>query len=238
MDLLEIVIITALSFVSALVTSILGFGAGLVLTPLLNLFMPLKEALAVGALVFLFTAGAKTFWYFRDIDRPTYRSAFFLSLVGLGAGFSTVAYVDTYWLEKGFAVLLIFFSVGILKERTLPAVIPRAAYPVAGGFLSVLIHGGGPLFLQFCRSRSLDRVQAVATIAATHFTLNIFKVVFFTGTGILESKYLVLLIPAYFAAFVGTRLGRSLLKNHINEKAFGVGTGVLLLLLALNYLWG
>jgi len=45
----EMVVISLLSFLSAMVTSILGFGAGLVLTPLLTFIMPLREALGIGA---------------------------------------------------------------------------------------------------------------------------------------------------------------------------------------------
>ncbi|MBE0595936.1 MAG: sulfite exporter TauE/SafE family protein [Desulfuromonadales bacterium] len=236
---MEITVITLLSFISAVVSSVFGFGAGMVLTPLLHLFLPLRDALGIGALVFLVTAGSKTFWYREEIVWPVYRRCLFLALFGLAAGFSVVALVDTFWLEKGFALLLLFFALDVLRPpKSQFSFFPAPVFPVAGGLLSVLIHGGGPLFLKFCRQHQLDRMQTVATIAANHFSLNILKAAFFTGTGLVAIDYVWMLLPAYVAAIVGTRLGRTLLKDHLSERGFSVGLGVMLLVLAINFLWG
>ena len=99
----------------------------------------------------------------------------------------------------------------------------------------MLIHGGGVFFIRLCRASGLDRIQTVATVAAISFSMNIIKVLLFTGTGMVASKYIVTLVPAYIAAIIGTRIGRFLLTKHVNEKAFSQGMGVLLLLLAVKY---
>lgn len=234
---MELLIITVLSFISALVTSIFGFGAGLVLTPLLSFIMPLKEALGVGAFIFLFTSGSKFFWYFKDIDWKTHRYGFSLSLIGLAAGFSLLTIVDTFWLEKVYAAMLIIFGIKALLNRdTDKTLFPRPLYPVMGGLFAALIHGGGAFFIRLCRGSGLDRIQTVATIAAIHFSMNIFKTIFFAGAKYISVSYIFTLTPAYIAAIIGTRIGRFILQKYVNEKLFSIGMGTLLLILSLKYL--
>lgn len=235
---MELAIITLLAFVSALVTSVFGFGAGLVLTPLLSFFMPLKDALGIGALIFLFTSGSKLVWYFKDIDWKVHRFAFGMSTLGLLGGFMLISVIDASLLEKIYAVLLVIFGISSLRNKeTQKSLAPNFSYPVLGGFFSVLIHGGGVFFIRLCRASGLDRIKTVATVAAIHFTMNIFKVLFFTGTGVVDSKYVYTLIPAYLSAIVGTRLGRLILDKYVNEKVFSQGMGVLLMILAMKYIF-
>ncbi|SEA77135.1 Uncharacterized membrane protein YfcA [Desulfuromusa kysingii] len=235
---MELLIISILAFVSALVTSVFGFGAGLVLTPLLTFIMPLKDALGIGALIFLVTSGSKLIWYFKDIDWKIHRFSFGLSLIGLFSGFYLISVIDAFLLEKIYAVMLIFFGIKALlnqKETTIHRV--HCGYPILGGLFSALVHGGGVFFIRICRVSGLDRVQTVATVAAIHFSINIFKALFFTGSGLVDAKYIVTLAPAYCCAIIGTRVGRSVLKKHVNEQIFSYGIGTLLLLLSVKYLF-
>ncbi|WP_303720541.1 sulfite exporter TauE/SafE family protein [Malonomonas rubra] len=234
---MELLLITIFSFVSALVTSVFGFGAGLVLTPLLGIMMPLTDALGIASLVFLFTAGSKTLWYYRDINWQVYRPAFTLSLVGLLLGFVIISYIDVNLLETGYGVLLIYFAVNMLRNTDqTKALLPKSSYPVFGGVLSVLMHSGGVFFFRYGQFFGLDRLQMVGTIAAIHFSMNIFKAGFFTGSGIVDVHYLYTLTPAYLAAIIGTRIGRSVLKRYVNERMFSIGVASLLLVLTLKYL--
>lgn len=78
-------------------------------------------------------------------------------------------------------------------------------------------------------------MQTVATIAALHFTLNIIKAIFFTTSGLVDSKYIFYLIPAYIVAVFGTRLGKSILKNYVSERMFTIGVAALLMLLSVKF---
>jgi len=234
---MELFLITLLSFISALVTSIFGFGAGLVLTPLLSFIMPLKQALGIGAFVFLFTSGSKCFWYFKDVDWKNYRYGFLISLFGLAIGFCLLTAIDTFWLEKIYAGLLIVFGIKALRNKeTEQTLLPRPFYPLMGGLFAALIHGGGAFFIRLFRSSGLDRVRTVATVAAVHFSMNIFKTLFFAGAKFIAPAYIFTLAPAYLAAIIGTRIGRTVLKKYVDEKFFSLGIGVLLLVLSLKYI--
>jgi len=230
-------IITFLAFFSALVTSVFGFGAGLVLTPLLSFFIPLKDAIGIGALIFLFTSGSKLLWYVRDINWKIHRSSFALSIFGLSGGFALISVVDASSLEKIYALLLGYFGlVALVRSKPKSSSATNYLYPVFGGFFAALIHGGGVFFIRRCQTLGLDRVGTVGTVAAIHFSMNIFKVAFFTGSGMVPPHFLFDLFPAYLAAIMGTWIGRNLLKNYLNENVFQRGMGVLLLIMAARYI--
>lgn len=229
--------IGALAFVSALVTSVFGFGAGLVLTPLLSFIMPLPQAIAIGAVVFLFTSGSKVFWFRRDIDRSILLRGALLSLPGLLIGFVLISRLNTPWFELGYGLLLLAFGFNLMwpqpnQKQLLPAVL----YPPFAGILSALIHGGGPLIFKYCRAQKLDRMQTVATMAGIHFVNNIGKGIYFGFSGLLLVEQLPTLLPACIAAVAGTRIGRTLLQRYLDERLFSLGVGVVLLLLASRYL--
>ena len=234
----EILLISLISFVSALVTSILGFGAGLVLTPLLTFIMPIKEALGVGAVIFLVTAGSKTWWFRREIDINIWKLCLPLSLVGIGIGMVLVYFAPERLVTALFAGILIFFAVqSLLGRESGSSRLPRPLYPVFAGIASIMVHAGGVFYYRFCRMNGLDRLSTVATMAALHFTLNIFKALFFVGSGLVHSKYILYLIPSYLLAILGTRLGRGILKNYVSEKAFVRGVSLLLIILAARMVW-
>lgn len=234
----EIGLISLLSLLSALVTSILGFGAGLVLTPLLTFFMPLKEALGIGALVYLVTSASKTWWYIPDISRRLWAKALPASLVGLVCGMMVLQYAPDHLIEIIFAVVLLYFSLSnLIGKSDSRALLPQPAYPFLAGIASILVHAAGVFFFRYCRMNALDRVRTVATMAALHFTLNIFKATFFTTSGLVNPKYIFNLIPAYICAVVGTRLGKTILVKYVSEKAFSIGVSGMLILLAVRMLW-
>lgn len=232
-----ILITSVLAFASALVTSVFGFGAGLVLTPLLSLIMPLPQAIAIGAVIFLFTSGSKVFWFRRDIAAAILWRGTLLVLPGLFVGFALISWLSLRWLELGYGVLLLGFGFSLLCQGdTTQLRLPPSLYPPLAGVLSALIHGGGPLVFAYCRSRQLDRVGIVATMAGIHFCSNIVKGLFFGASGLIAGEQLLNLMPACAAAVVGTRIGRTLLQRYLNERLFAVGVGAILLLLATRYL--
>lgn len=235
---MQIAIITFFAFISAFVTGVLGFGAGLILTPLLGLFLPLKQALAISALVFLVTSGSKVFLFFRHIDRRTYGIALAFALLGAGIGFWALLYVDPGGFQQVYGLLLLILAVDLLWERKPGELrLPQGILPSLGGLVSVLANGGGPLFLCLCRRRRLDRMQTVGTMALTHFSLNILKVAFFSGAGYLAAGELPLLLPAAAAAILGTRLGRTVLVNRVNERGFSIGVALFMVAMAVDFIY-
>jgi len=233
----EILLITVMSFVSGTVTASLGFGAGLVLTPLLTFIMPVKQALAVSALVFLVTSASKALIYRKDIDWLIYKKGLALGMIGLVIGGFSVSVVNPFWLEKFLGCALLYFAINaVLKRDNMKSVIPTSLFPVMGGFMSIMTHAGGAFFFRYCRINNLGRIETVATLAGAHFTLNIFKAVFFTATGFAASSYIYTLMPAYVSSVAGTYMGRHILKNHMNEDLFVKGVAFVLIVMAIRFL--
>lgn len=229
--------IAGLAFVSATVTAVVGFGAGLLLTPVLALLMPLPQALAIGALIFLVTSGSKILWYLRDIDWGTWRYGLLLSLPGLAAGLALLLWAPPVGLERAYGALLLVVTGSLLlgPRLRLPE-LHQAWFPLAAGALSALLHGGGPLYYGLCRRRRLNRLRTVGTMAVIHFSLNLLKVGFFTEIGALDRVVAIRLLPAGLLAVAGTWCGRQLLLHRVNERQFTCLVGVVMLAMALNFL--
>lgn len=227
-----------MSFLSGTVTASLGFGAGLVLTPLLTFIMPLKQALAVSSLVFLVTSASKVYFYRSDISWSVYKKGLALSMTGLVIGALSVSVVNAYFLEKFLGLALIYFAFSALMKRDgAKSFIPGFMFPVFGGFMSIMTHAGGAFFFRYCRLNSLGRLETVATIAGVHFTLNIFKTLFFTTSGFAAAHYIYTLMPAYAASVAGTYIGRYILKHHMNEDIFVKGVALVLLVMSIRFLF-
>ncbi|PLX68961.1 MAG: hypothetical protein C0603_04555 [Denitrovibrio sp.] len=234
----DILIITVMSFISGTVTAALGFGAGLVLTPLLTFLMPIKQALAVSALVFLVTSASKAYIYRKEIVKRVYVKGLSMSIMGLVVGGFSVSVINPFYLEKFLGLALLYFAVNAIRRKDeTKSLIPSFMFPVMGGFMSIMTHAGGAFFFKYCRLNSLDRMQTVGTLAGVHFTLNIMKAIFFTVSGFAASSYIYTLIPAYIASIAGTNLGRYILKNHLDEDLFAKGVGALLIILSFKFLF-
>lgn len=233
----EIGIISILSLISGIVTATFGFGAGLVLTPFLTFFMPVIDALAVSSLVYMFTSTSKAYLYRKDIAWHIYKKSLILAWIGMFIGFFVITQINEFILEKVFGVLLLYFAfTTLLKKESDKSLLPQNIYPLLGGLMSVLIHAGGLFFFRFARLNGLDRIATVATLAGVHFTLNIAKTIFFIAGGYVSTHYVYWLIPAYIMAFIGTWIGRNILKNHINETIFVRGIAIILLLMSIRFL--
>lgn len=234
---IEIVIISILSLISGIVTSAFGFGAGLVLTPLLTFIMPVTDAIALSSLIYMFTSTSKAVLYRKDIEWRIYKRSLILAWIGLMVGFLIITHINEQVFEKLFGLLLLIFAyLTVANKEESKSLLPENTYPFLGGLMSVLIHSGGLFFFRFARINGLDRIATVATLAGVHFTLNIGKTVFFILGGYVATHYIYQLIPAYIMAFIGTWIGRKVLKEYINETIFIRGIATILVLMSIRFL--
>jgi uncharacterized membrane protein YfcA len=236
-QMIEIIIISILSLISGIVTSAFGFGAGLVLTPLLTFIMPVTEAIALSSLIYMFTSTSKAYLYRKDIEWRIYKRSLILAWMGLIVGFLIITHINENLFEKLFGVLLLIFAyLTVRNKEESKSLLPENVYPFLGGLASVLVHAGGLFFFRFARINGLNRIATVATLAGVHFTLNIGKTIFFIAGGYVAVHYTYQLIPAYIMAFTGAWIGRKILKEYINETIFIRGIATILVLMSIRFL--
>lgn len=231
-------LISVLAFVSGVVSACFGFGAGLILTPMLAFIFPIKEAIAISSLIYFFTSISKAVLYHRELNWHHFSQAAPAALLGMFIGFFSITYISGRGIEVLCGLVLMYFSIQILVfSRSSYTILPACLYPALAGASSALLHAGGPFFFRYCLLHKLSPVTTVATMAGLQLMLNSSKALFFVSGGYVATAYIYYLIPVYIVAIAGVWLGKFALKNRINEKGFRIGAGIIMLILGLRLLF-
>lgn len=192
-------------------------GSGIIATPLLSLVMPVTTSAALLLPILLFIDVFNVRHYRKDVDRPNLSVLLPAAIVGivLGALFFNQFANDEVMLKRGLAVLGFAFLAyelgmmvfkGSIKTYHFPKPVGYALGTLSG-FMSTLIHAGGPPAFIYLLPQNLPQQVYVGTVAYLFFTVNFLKLIPYGILGLLQIGNLqmaVLLLPA---AFLGIRLG-------------------------------
>lgn len=235
MFLLPVVAIAALAF---FVQGFTGFGAALILTPLLALFLDLRVAVVASALVQVpvgiwLTAGAR-----RAVDRPSLVGLIPASAVGLALGTIALAVLHVEWLARLCGALTALFALDVLRRALLRA--PTRPWPawvalpagLAGGLLGGLFGTSGPPVIAYLE-RQLERGAALrATLLAYFLAVNLMRLLGYGAASLYSGQVAVAATAMLPAAALGAWAGASL-QRRAAEGPFRLTIAVVLLLTGL-----
>jgi len=97
--------------------------------------------------------------------------------------------------------------------------IPAAALGVVVGFVTLVANAAGPLMALYLVAMRLPKMQFVGTAAVFFMALNLFKVPFMVGLGLITTQSFKLNLMLAPAVLVGALIGRWLLVR-INQRLF------------------
>lgn len=229
------VFIAAVGFLSGLIKTGVGVGAGIVLLPTLALAFPAKMALGLGAPMLLASDVMGLHYYWKQwLPRPQLLRLFLAIVPGLVLGvvllplipgkafricvglFGTLYALSLLWPKFPVAVLLKTL-VGRLNERCMAS---RAQnhkgayiYGFLGGFSTVLAHAGGLVWSLYLITAAPDRRVFVGTTIILFFITNIYKTISYVCIDIISIDALMQVIPAIPMIFLGSYFG-----NIINKR--------------------
>lgn len=232
MLMLGVAAVTTLAF---FVQGFAGFGAALVMTPLLALLVDLRVAVVAAAIVQVpvgvwLTAGARA-----AVDRPALVGLVPASALGLGLGTLALATLDVGWLARLCGALTALFALDVLwralgrrETRRWPA---WAALPagLAGGVLGGLFGTSGPPVVAFLE-RQLARGAALrATLLAYFLVINLMRLAGYGAASLYSGQVAAVAAVMLPAAAVGAWAGATL-QRRAAEGPFRLAVaGVLLL---------
>ena len=231
--------IGAVFFVATLVRVVFGFGDALVAMPLLALFLDVKSASPLFALVCatLSLAILKDSW--RRIDMPGMRRFLLPALLGLPFGLLFLHAGGEKGVKALLAIVLISFSghrLAGLERRE--AISPRFA-PLAGflaGFLGGAYNTGGPPIVIYGVLRKWEPHVFRATLQGYFLVTSLFVLLGHAATGLwnrqLLMRYLSLLPVVLLAVPLGNAIHR-----RISPERFNRAIEAILLLLGGALLW-
>lgn len=219
----------AVVFVVALaaftISAFTGGGAGLVLLPVLALWLPavgVPAALSIGSTV---SSVSRLALFRRHIRWDVVRWFLPTALPGAWLGAWLLALVDLAWLELCLGLYLLASLWTLLAPgRMVSAVSPvtRPALAVIGllaGFVSGLTGAVGLVFNRFYLRHGMAREEIVATRAANEITLHVLKIALYASFGLLDRSVVAVGLLVGFAAILAAWLARGLL-SAISEASF------------------
>ena len=233
---LFIVALAALGgFVGGTITSIVGFGGGLVLVALMSTVFSPHDVVALTAPVLMLGNFHRVWLFRRDLDRHVLNWFVIGAIPATLLGAVLLPQLPANGLRFAMGLFLVLF---VLKEaatfdRVRSTSLPTPMLAVAGfanGAVSATIGGGGPLSAPFLHAYGLVRGAFIVTESAGSFVIQALKTVVFAVTGLLTLSHLPASVVAIVSISIGNRLGQQILRRVCDRLFQRLLLGMLILL--------
>lgn len=231
-------------FAAIFVRSLTGFGAALVLVPLLSLVWDLRQVVLLAAIVQVATGFPVALGARRQGSRPALTMLLIGSLCGLAVGAFMLSFLPLTWLRRGLGVITLVF--GISRFTPIAARVSSTptrrlnllGIPVgfAGGILTGAIGTGGPPIVAYLHYRLNTPAARRATLLLYFMVLDIVRLPGYLRLGIGSTTLLwtgAALIPF---AMLGAACG-SYAHGRLSERLVAGSIAVLLVLTGLLLLF-
>jgi uncharacterized membrane protein YfcA len=215
----------AIIFLGGLVKGLNGFGYALVSTPLLAVFMPAQEAVALMIIPLI----AGNLELALETDRKELEnciknfSGFLVFLVaGVTAGMLAISKMPSGPLKISVGLLALAFAASrtsfFHKRFERFQKLCFRTWEPAIGFISGIVYGAsnvGVLIVAYLKSRNLERERFVGTLAAAILAVSVYRVLLaqvtglYTGTDRIVFSF-ALALPAAAAVWTGEKLSERL----------------------------
>ncbi|MGN8552999.1 UNVERIFIED_CONTAM: sulfite exporter TauE/SafE family protein [Microbacterium sp. SLM126] len=137
-------------------------------------------------------------------------------VVGVGLGVVFLALADDAWVKRTIgAILLVVVAITLFRRRMAATVDTRRSHTAAavtygtlGGFTTMVANAAGPVMSMYFLARRFPVKEFLGTAAWFFAIINLFKVPFSIGIGIITPSSLlldVILVPAVVAGALGGR---------------------------------
>ena len=222
-----------------------GFGAGILLNPILTLFVPSASAVSLLAPILWYSNLAGTKTHKDSIQWRVVTGILPSGIIGTLIGAWSLSVLNDEILKPGLGVVAILMGILLLfskkvdfKERNLSSLKLQLLYIIVGGisgFIGATANSAGLPLIVFFLWVASSKISFTSNIVALLAIMDTVKLLCFLYLEMLTiSNFLMLLLYVPFI-FIGARLGKWL-NDYISEKSFFVVvhsmifiTGVMLL---------
>lgn len=221
-----------------------GFGASIVMLPVLAQLMPLKQVVPMAVLVDVVAAATVNRKAHRDANWGEIKRLLPGQVLGMGVGAYTLATAPTDLLMLGLGVFVLAYALWNIRKPELRGDWPVwAAWPVglAGGVFSAMFGTGGPVYVIYLSRRCPQLSEMRATVAAVILLSTLMRLTIFAVAGFYSGGSLLLLalwcMPFMFVAVgFGMKLHKKVKVETVLRVIYGllIVSGVGLILRALT----
>lgn len=176
-----------------------GFGAGIIVIPLLLLVLPLIVVIPVVTTLGIAASLGQSLQEFRHVDWRALRGLALPTAVGVAAGLWLFSAIDQQLLLKAFGAFIIGYGLwDFLPQRRGPQLPPRAvagAAGVCGGLVATLFGGmAGPFYAIYLKLLELDKRRFRASMSSVLLCLGLVRAGGYGGLGFYDRRVLAALL--------------------------------------------
>lgn len=227
-------------------------GLGVLAVAGFALFIPARESTAAVLLVLIIGDLVAVALYRRSADWAMLRALLPAVLPGIALGAVVMAFIDDRTMTALIAgVILVALVIQVLLRRrpvppahsptapTEPHLLATAGTGLAAGFTTMVANAAGPVMTLYLLAVRAQKMRFVGTMAWYFLIINLAKVPFSIGLGLMTTQTLWLTLVLAPAVLVGTWLGRRFLgwlpQRRFEQLALGAAllAGLVLLVRAL-----
>jgi uncharacterized membrane protein YfcA len=231
----DLLAVTVIICIAAVLQSISGFGFSLLAMPLLSIFVDIQDAVVIATLCGIFTNAVHLKKDLQLVDQAIARRISLSAFIGMPLGVVVLSVFSATQMRAiigAVIVVLVFLMMRnfVLKTENTKVDIVLGAF---SGLLATSVSTNGPPLVFLLQSKQLDPWRLRATLAYV-FTISScasFIVLMIAGKGSFESfQYALLSLPAMY---LGTVVGRKA-RQRVTQEAFKRLMYVLLLATAVS----
>lgn len=214
-------------------TAAFGIGGGLMLLAAMGAVLPPSVLIPVHGVVQLGSNSGRLAVLFEHVAWKAAPAFVLGAVIGAGTGGSIALSLPPAMVKIGVGVFILLSIYARMPQ------FGRGAGVVAGlvsSFLTMFFGATGPFVAAHVRSLGLERMSHVATFACLMSVQHILKVVAFALLGFAFGPYVPLMAGMIATGFVGTLVGRWVLKRG-SEGNFQLMLKIVLTLLAARMIW-
>ena len=236
---LEYLLFVIIGLAGSLVSAVFGFGTALLVIALGSHVIPVKEAIALGTVLFAASSITKSLLFRRQTDWKVVGVITLGCLPFAALGAFALTYVPADLVKKLLGIMLLVY-LGLTLTNWLPSIRIGWAGLLGGsalyGFVSGLLGTGNLVKVILFREMNITKEAFVGAMAATAVLSNIVKLSTYTATGLLTVEMAWPAAALVLAGVLSSAVGRSILGRMSNTQFQG-GVQVLLGIAALALLF-
>ena len=229
----SILILILVSFISSLISSIMGFGGGILLLGILATIIPATMIIPIHALAQTGSNLNRLFIFKFNVFWPIIIPFTIGCLIGVPLGGIIIFNISEELILILIGLFILFGTWGKLSKFNTKKLFVGS---ILSSFLSTIVGASGVIISMIVQTFELQKTQYISTCAFLLLTQHVLKCIIFGILGFSLKPYISLIALIIISGFFGTIIGKKLVLK-INDILFKKIINLFLIIISINLIY-